>query len=206
MNPLFFLKCFGIGISVAAAVGPIFVLTFNRAASKGWWAGFVTGLGSALADTFYFVLGLIGVLQLIVRFPLVLRGLYLGGGSALIGMGCYLFYAGLRTPADRRQAPRYLTLLSQSFGMTFANPTVLLFFIAVSARVLGTTTVGMNAVTMILAVGSLLAGSSCVYAITCTAGWLVGHKLPNWLLQRISQGVALCVGGFGLFLIVSGLL
>lgn len=205
-NPFFLIKCFGIGIGVATAVGPIFVLTFNRAASRGWWAGFTTGLGSALADACYFSLGLLGVLQIVTRSPLVLSGLYLVGGCVLVFMGSHLFRAGLRTPADKLQAPRYFTLMSQAFGMTIVNPTVLLFFITVSARVLGAAAAGMDSITMVMAVAALCAGSCTVYAATSTIGCIVGHKLPTWLLQRISQVVGLAVGFFGLFLIVSSLL
>lgn len=206
LSVIFLLKCFGIGASVAAAVGPIFVLTFNRAASKGWLAGFLTGLGSALADACYFVLGLLGVLEIVFRFPAVLRALYLVGGALLVGVSFFLFFTGLRTPADRQRSPHYGVLLVQSFGMTFANPTVLLFFIAVSARVLSEVTADISLGTVGAAVSALLAGSCTVYALTCTAGWLLGRRMPTWLLQRISQGVALGVGGFGLFLLISGLL
>ncbi|MGD1997921.1 MAG: LysE family transporter [Candidatus Dependentiae bacterium] len=207
MNPLFFLKCFGIGASVAAAVGPIFVLTFNRAASRGWCAGFVTGIGSGCADAMYFTLGLVGLLQVVTRMPLLLRGMYLCGGGILVAMGAVLFVNGVVPVSDRGHSPSYWKLFGQSFGMTSANPTVILFFVTVSARVLGPlASFDLSILTIVGAVTSLLTGAALIYATTATVGWYMGKKLPAWLLQRIAQVVGLSVICLGLFLVVGSVL
>jgi threonine/homoserine/homoserine lactone efflux protein len=49
-----------IGLSIAAPVGPIGVLTIQRSLDQGPRAGFATGLGAAAADAVYGVIGVIG--------------------------------------------------------------------------------------------------------------------------------------------------
>ena len=44
------LKSALVGVIMAAAVGPIWMLCFRRALVEGFWAGFASGLGAAGAD------------------------------------------------------------------------------------------------------------------------------------------------------------
>ena len=42
-----------IGISVSAPLGPIGVLCIQKTLNKGMWAGFISGIGAAAADTLF---------------------------------------------------------------------------------------------------------------------------------------------------------
>ena len=53
MTSTYFIKGFIIGLSIAAPVGPIGVLTIKRTLTEGRRSGFVTGLGAAFADATY---------------------------------------------------------------------------------------------------------------------------------------------------------
>lgn len=57
----FFLKGVGAGFVVAAPVGPVAALCVRRALSRGALSGYVTGLGAAVADTFYGVIAAFGL-------------------------------------------------------------------------------------------------------------------------------------------------
>ena len=48
-----FLAGIGIGLVVAAPVGPAAVMVIGRSLDRGWRVGFVTGLGVVLADLVY---------------------------------------------------------------------------------------------------------------------------------------------------------
>ena len=52
MNVSYFLKGFLIGVSMAAPIGPISILTIRRSLMRGHHAGIATALGVALADGF----------------------------------------------------------------------------------------------------------------------------------------------------------
>ena len=49
-----------IGLSIAAPVGPIGLLTIQRSLDRGWAAGFATGMGAAVADGIYGAIGAFG--------------------------------------------------------------------------------------------------------------------------------------------------
>ena len=48
-----FIKGLVVGVAIAAPVGPIGLLCIQRALAGGWISGLASGLGAALADTFY---------------------------------------------------------------------------------------------------------------------------------------------------------
>jgi threonine/homoserine/homoserine lactone efflux protein len=53
LNIELFIKGLIVGIAIAAPVGPIGLLCIQRALTGGWISGLASGLGAALADTFY---------------------------------------------------------------------------------------------------------------------------------------------------------
>ena len=55
-----FLQSIFIGLTLAAPVGPIGVLTIRRTLAYGRWTGFVSGLGTATADAVYGFIGTLG--------------------------------------------------------------------------------------------------------------------------------------------------
>src|SRR3989304_9647410 len=87
MNIWFYVKCFLIGISASSAMGPIFILTFNRGALHGFLKGFATAMGSALADGLFFMLGLFAILERLENSPKALLALNCIGGIFLIILG-----------------------------------------------------------------------------------------------------------------------
>ncbi|MDD4952426.1 MAG: lysine transporter LysE, partial [Desulfovibrionaceae bacterium] len=53
MYPIYFLKGLAIGLSISAPVGPIGLLCIQRTLAGGRRSGLASGLGAAVADTFY---------------------------------------------------------------------------------------------------------------------------------------------------------
>lgn len=98
---VYFLKGVGIGFLVAAPVGPVAAMCVHRTLAHGVLAGGATGLGAAVADTFYGVVAAYGVSFLAsvllgneVWFRLV-------GGLVLCGLAVKAYLAG---PAEARNA------------------------------------------------------------------------------------------------------
>lgn len=54
MGVVFLLKAFFTGFCAASAVGPVFIMTFNRSALHGMHLGIATALGAAVTDGFLF--------------------------------------------------------------------------------------------------------------------------------------------------------
>src|SRR5262245_45368799 len=82
-----FIKGFLIGVSMAAPVGPISILTIRRSLTRGPHAGLATALGVALADGFYAMVAAFGLTALSTLLISARYYLYLIGGGLLIYLG-----------------------------------------------------------------------------------------------------------------------
>ncbi len=133
MTPLF-AKGLAFGFVLAATVGPMWMLCLRRTLASGALAGFVSGMGIAVADGLYGALAAFGLTA--VSNLLLGQKFWLG----LLG-GVYLFFLGIRTltaaPAppggEAAQEPPLATAFLSTFGLTLANPPTILAFAAIFA-------------------------------------------------------------------------
>lgn len=178
MPLLFLLRGVGIGLAIAAPVGPIGVLCIRRTLADGRIVGFVTGLGAATADLTYGAVagfGLTFVSGLIVGQQQWIR---------LIG-GVFLCYLGARTLLSRpteRSAPMASSASSlgsayiSTLFLTLTNPTTILSFAAIFAG-LGVASASGD----YLSSGALVAGVGLGSALW----WLILSGGVNLLRSRI---------------------
>lgn len=165
------LKGIVLGFAIAAPVGPIGILCIRRTLHYGRLSGLFSGLGAALADSFYAV---------IAAFSLTLISNFLIAGQfwfRLIG-GMFLLYLGLKTifasVAVKSSDVSHTTLLGDfvsTFFLTVSNPMTILFFVGIFASL------GFSNIQ-----GSYLKPLTFVFGVFLgSAAW--------WLL--LSEGVAL---------------
>jgi threonine/homoserine/homoserine lactone efflux protein len=129
------LKAVGVGIAVAAPVGPMSLLCMQRTLRQGRAQGLAVGAGIAAADFSYAVLGAFGLTAL--------SSVLLAGGQALRLAGVLvLFYFALRIILSRTEtAPRTGTAgaawrgFASAYLLTLANPPTILFFAALFAAI-----------------------------------------------------------------------
>ncbi len=138
MGFLLLVKCYGIGIISTLGVGPIFVLTFRRAAASGFWRGVVSAVGAALADGFLFSLSLFGVLPLLATSKYLLVSLDLIGGLFLVGLGVHSLVRKVRPKVllGVTVEKRLIRLPLKPFFMTVVNPMIIAFFVFWGTQVL----------------------------------------------------------------------
>jgi threonine/homoserine/homoserine lactone efflux protein len=162
MDLVLLARAIGLGFAIAAAVGPISLLTIRRTLVHGQLYGLVSGLGAALADATY---------AAIAAFGLTAVTSVLVGGRTVLGAvgGVVLVWLGLRTLMSRPSAaaadaarPGLVAAFVSIYGLTMTNPMTILSFAAVFAA-LGQT------------------GGSVLEAATLTLGVLVGSALW-WLV------------------------
>jgi threonine/homoserine/homoserine lactone efflux protein len=127
MNTLFLIKCFFLGFSAASAVGPIFVLTFNRGALYGFLKGFATAFGAAIGDGFLFGLGLCGILNFLEESRRCAMAMDIIGGISLVIMGIRMFEGKQKLITD---VPfnGFIYTMSKSLLLTVINPITVFFF------------------------------------------------------------------------------
>lgn len=125
-------KGFLLGLLITVPLGPVGVLCIQRALSKSKISGLVSGLGAALADTFYAAVTALGI-SFIVNFVLKMRvGLQIAGALVFFVIAYRIFYTNpaIQVRRQRRSPPRPFEDFLSSFFLTLSNPTVLFVFIA----------------------------------------------------------------------------
>ena len=127
------LKGMGLGLAIAAPVGPIGLLCMRRSLTQGQRMGLVTGLGAATADGIYGCVAgfsLTAVADLLVSYGQALR---LMGGLFL----CYLGFTTLRadpaTEAAQVSSRGLWGAYVSTVLLTLTNPATILSFIAIFA-------------------------------------------------------------------------
>ncbi|HUB77166.1 MAG TPA: LysE family transporter, partial [Bryobacteraceae bacterium] len=95
------------GVAISAPVGPVNVLCVSRTLARGRWAGIVSGLGAAAADTIY---GSIAGFSISFIISWLLRELFwirLIGGALLIAIGVVYYRKRPKTlkEASRSDSP-----------------------------------------------------------------------------------------------------
>src|SRR5262249_15452314 len=85
-----FLKGLAFGFVLAATVGPMWILCFRRTVAQGPLAGFVSGMGIAVADGFYGAVAAFGLTA--ISGVLLYYSFWIG----LVG-SAFLIYLGVKT-------------------------------------------------------------------------------------------------------------
>jgi threonine/homoserine/homoserine lactone efflux protein len=194
-----FARGFLLGLSIAAAVGPISLLCIRKTLAHGRLAGFVCGMGAATADALYgcvAAFGLTWASELLVERQLWLR---------LIG-GLFLIYLGARTILNgsvRGAAPTAApdaTGLAKSYASTFvltvANPMTILSFAAIFAG-LGLGGISGGYALAAVLVAGVFAGSGLWWLVLSTGVGLLRSKLGPVVLGWINRASGALILGFG---------
>lgn len=201
MDFWFLFTCFLIGISASSAVGPIFILTFNRGAVYGFWKGFVTACGSALADSIFFTLGLLGALELIGKSPQALLIMNVAGGIVLIAFGIFTLKMQHKNISQVPTDIPVILAFVKSFLLTILNPFVALFFMFISLQVLpeGVARLPLNRI--ISSSFFVFCGSLTVLSLVALAGHLLGNVINKNKLKIISYITGIIFISVGMYLV-----
>ena len=129
MDPTFLARGLAVGFTIAAAVGPISLLTMRRTISHGQVYGLVSGLGVAAADASYGAVAAFGLTAITSVLVGARTALALIGGAFLVWLAIRTIRARPATAAaetDGRPglAPAFLSI----YGLTMTNPMTILSF------------------------------------------------------------------------------
>jgi len=203
MDPLtIFIKGLGIGVAIAAPVGPVGVLCLRRSLAQGWSAGMVSGLGAASADTIYGLVAALGlgwVSDILLGYQSWL-GLF--GGLFICLLGVKTFLAKPSAQQGRAGAAGLLNAWASTFLVTLTNPMTIIAFVAIFAGLgLGRATGQSLYFTVVLVIG-VFAGSVLWWAILASLAGLArkGMNLRRLVWINRGTGILLVLMGAGLLL------
>ncbi|MBA2315177.1 MAG: LysE family transporter [Chloroflexi bacterium] len=204
MDPSLLARSMALGFTIAAAVGPISLLTIRRTLAHGRVYGLASGLGVALADGTYAAIaafGLAAVTNVLVGSRTMLGVI---GGAVLMWLAWRTLRSrpagAARDAAERR--PGLVAAMASIYGLTMTNPSTILSFAALFAA-LGIGGGGSSAAASVTI--GVIAGSALWWVVLTTmVGWLRSRITTGGLvwINRLS-GAALLV--FGIGAIVAGL-
>lgn len=198
----FLLRGLLIGLSIAAAVGPIAILCIQRTIERGQLYGLISGLGAATADALYGAIAAFG-LTVVTTF-LVSQHVWI----RLFG-GLFLLYLGIKTfssrPAERAAVARVHTFPGAYLStllLTLTNPTTILSFIAIFAGI-GVGGASRSYLSAAIVVCGVFLGSSIWWCILSAGVSLLRIRFTaRWLLWiNKCSGVAIML--FGVVALVS---
>jgi threonine/homoserine/homoserine lactone efflux protein len=193
---LLFLKSAGIGLAVAAPVGPMSLLCMRRTLTRGWRWGLATGAGIAVGDGIYAAvaaLGLAGVSAFVLAWE---KQLHLAAGLFLIWLGLRTFFTRDegRVAEEGAVASVGASFLG-SVALTLTNPPTIVMFAAVFTALAPTS--GFDPLVAAATVGGVFTGSLLwwigVVAAVSGLRHALGRTVRLWI-DRIA-GVVLAVLG-----------
>ena len=199
-----FLSSLLIGLSIAAPVGPIGLLTIQRSLDHGARAGLATGLGAAAADAVYGAVGAYGVTWLVDALIAARVPLALFGGAFLLWMAWKLWRAPL---AERAAATAPAAGAWQYFGGTFlltlSNPATIFSFIAIFGSMSGGLgNRGAVASPAVMVAGVLIGSALWWLFLSGAVGHLRERFDARWR-RRVNLVSALVLAGFAVWQLAS---
>jgi len=194
MDLTFLARGLAVGFTVAAAVGPISLLTIRRTLAHGRVYGLVSGLGVALADASYggiAAFGLTAITSVLVGARMVLGVV---GGAFLVWLAIRTILARPTEAAETDDRPGLAAAFLSIYGLTMTNPMTILSFAGIFAG-LGLAGHG-GAEAAFLTLGVFLGSSLWWVGLTAVVGRLRGRVTPRALgwVNRVSGAVLLVFG------------
>ncbi|KWH07496.1 lysine transporter LysE [Burkholderia territorii] len=206
---MLFIKSVVMGLSIAVPVGPIGMLCIQRSLSRGFRAGFATGVGAACADAIYGLLGALGVAGIVTAFPMLTVALKIVGGAFLVWLAWSIARQAPAAPAAVRDAPRASVLRDflTTFGLTLSNPMTILSFVGIFAALgpLSGTHEATAGPTVASMVAGVFAGSATWWLCLSSATAALRTKMPLPLMHGLSRGSAVVIAVFGAIQLIAGM-
>jgi arginine exporter protein ArgO len=199
----------GIGVLMAAPIGPVNVLVIQRAVSRGFWGGLAAGIGAVLGDGVLAAIGafsIAAISDLLIAYGDVIQFI---GGLLLIAFGLALLLAKpvLMTPLNERShLLEHTGIIPQTFFLTVTNPGAILGMAAMIGG-LGSLIGGLNTnIEALILVAAVMGGSLLWWLGLSELIATIRHKLTEGRLSIINRIAGTVLFAFGLILVVEVLI
>lgn len=202
---LLLLQGLGLGLAIAAPVGPIGLLCIRRTLEHGPMMGFSTGMGAALADTFYGALAAFGVSAAIDFLQGNERLFQVIGGIVLLAVAWRTFSqqpAAEAAEADAApDAANWVSGFMTGLTLTMTNPATIMAFIAIFA---GFGLVGLDFPDACVLVLGVFFGSSLWWLSLSSGVAAMRHRISDRGLTRLNICTGVALGVFGVWALGRG--
>jgi len=198
----------GVGLLVAAPIGPVNVLCIQRAVTKGFWGGVAAGIGAMLGDGLLAAIAAFSVTAISDVMIAYSGPIQLLGGVLLIAFGIGLLFTPpmlLITPAQKFHLWDHCGIIPQNFFLTISNPGAILGMLALIGG-LGSLIGGLDTyLEALLLVVSVMGGSLLWWLGLSELIATIRHRLTEGRLKLINRIAGTLLIAFGVVLLFNEL-
>lgn len=198
----------GIGVLVAAPIGPVNVLCIQRAVSKGFWGGVAAGLGAVLGDGLLAAIAAFSVTAISDVMIAYAGRIQLLGGLLLIAFGVgLLFTTPVLTiaPGEKSRLWMHTGIIPQTFFLTISNPGAIIGMLAVIGG-LSSLIGGLDTyLEALILVASVMGGSLLWWLGLSELIATIRHRLNESRLRLINRVAGTLLIAFGAILLLNEL-
>ena len=195
----------GVGLLVAAPIGPVNVLCIQRAVAKGFWGGMAAGIGAMLGDGLLAAIAVFSVTAISDVMITYSGPIQLFGGALLIIFGIGLLFAPpslLIAPGQKSHLWDHWGIIPQTFFLTISNPGAILGMLALIGG-LGSLIGGIDTyLEALLLVVSVMGGSLLWWLGLSRLIATIRHRLTESSLKLINRIAGTLLIAFGLALLL----
>lgn len=197
----------GVGVVLAAPIGPINIEIIRRGLLQGSRAGWLVGLGALTADTIFAALIVSGITQVadrpLLRVPLYAAGAlmlaYIGVMSVRQALDGPIEFTGL--PADKGHSRAYGT----GFMMAVLNPMGIVYWLSVGSALVAEAVAKVGRAGSPVLVGGVFLGIFCWISLLAAAVHF-GRRFVNERVMRWITGISgVALIGFGIWFAVQAI-
>ncbi len=196
---LFALKGLIVGLIIGFPSGPVGFIYIKRATTDGFWAGFVSGLGSTVAHLFYILALLYGYTGILTIFEDYQHTLSFIFSTFLIVLGIIIFCSSKREIGTDGDVENLYGFFLTAFGITITNPMVfvqLSFFFAL-LNVFATPSIEYAPL-----IAGILTGALFWPTITSFGISKIRHSIPGKRIEYLQKTIGIIILFIGLFFIL----
>jgi threonine/homoserine/homoserine lactone efflux protein len=198
----------GVGLLVAAPIGPVNVLCIQRAVAKGFWGGMAAGIGAMLGDGLLAAVAAFSVTAISDVMIAYSGPIQLFGGALLIIFGIGLLLAPpslVIVPGQKSHLWDHWGIIPQTFFLTISNPSAILGMLALIGG-LGSLIGGLDTyLEALLLVASVMGGSLLWWLGLSELIATIRHRLTESRLKLINRIAGTLLIAFGVVLLVNEL-
>jgi threonine/homoserine/homoserine lactone efflux protein len=198
----------GIGLLMAAPIGPVNILVIQRAAASGFWGGLAAGIGAVLGDGTLAALAAFSVTAISDVMTAYSGLIQFVGGVLLVafGLGVLVARPKLAIPSGRKsELWEHTGIIPQTFFLTVTNPGAILGMAAMIGG-LGSLIGGLDTyLEALLLVASVMGGSLVWWLGLSELIATIRHKLTESRLKLINRIAGVVLLAFGAILLGEGL-
>jgi len=190
----------GIGILMAAPIGPVNILVIQRAVSRGFWGGLAAGIGAVVGDGLLAAIALFSVSAISDMMHAYADWIQFIGGGLLIAFGVALLFFG-----EKSHLGEHAGIIPQTFFLTVTNPGAIL---GMAAMIGGFSALigGINYIEALLLLAAVMGGSLLWWLGLSELIATIRHKLTEGRLRLINRIAGSVLFAFGVILVGQGLL